>query len=78
MSSNVLRRLERWSVLTALPGAIIIALNTPYSKYGFLFFIVSNVLAIILFWVEQRRWFLLQALVYLCINLIGIYRWLLT
>jgi hypothetical protein len=70
--------LERWSVLLALPGALILALNLPYSKYAFIFFLVSNILALILFYKEQRRWFLLQTLIYFVINLIGVYRWLLS
>lgn len=70
------KRLERLAVMTAVPGALIIAANEPWSKYGFIFFLVSNVFAITLFALEKRHWFLAQTLIYTCINLFGAYRWL--
>ena len=68
---------EILSVVLAVPGAILLAINVPESKYAYPLFLGSNLFALILFIREKRSWFLLQTVVYFIINTIGFYRWIL-
>ena len=60
----------------AIVGALAIALNIPYSGWGFVAFLVSSVCwSIAGFMMKEPSLIVLQG-TFVVINLIGIYRWL--
>lgn len=67
-----------WSGSTlAVIGASLLAMNNVYSAYGYLFFLASAaILVAYSFKVRANGLFFMQ-LVFLIVNLVGIYRWLL-
>lgn len=69
-------RLFEWlGSLTGIGGATFLALNMPWSGWGFVLFLVSNV-----FWITfaiSRKYMglLMMQLVFTLTSVIGIYRW---
>ncbi len=62
----------------AVVGALAIALNIPYSGWGFVAFLVSSVCwSIAGFMMKEPSLVVLQG-TFVVINLIGIYRWLIS
>ena len=60
----------------AIVGALAIALNIPYSGWGFVAFLVSSVSwSIAGFMMKEPSLVVLQG-TFVAINLVGIYRWL--
>lgn len=57
-------------------GALAIALNVPWSKWGFMLFLLSNILIGIYAWNAQASGVLAMQVVYGLINVIGLYRWI--
>ena len=58
-------------------GAVMIASNTRYSKYGWVGFSVSS-LSLAVFAVQIQAWgLLLLQICFCCTNALGLYRWLL-
>jgi len=62
--------------VTAILGALIIALNLNVNYFGFVFFLISN-----LFWIEysievKNKNILYMNIVFALINIIGIYNYL--
>jgi hypothetical protein len=61
--------------LTGITGGILVALNFEYSKFGYIFFMLSAIT-----WVAQgiknkdNSLILLNG-VFVCVNSLGIYRW---
>jgi hypothetical protein len=57
-------------------GALMVATNTPFSGYGFLFFTASSVAWTIAAW-RMKEWSLLRmSLAFTAINVLGIIRWI--
>ena len=71
--------LAKWiGTVSGIIGAFLVAMHIPQSGYGFLFFTVSAITWGLAGWI-QRDWALLTLQsVFLGINLLGVYRWLLT
>lgn len=57
-------------------GAVAIALNVPWSKWGFVLFLVSNILIGTYAYAVDAQGVLLMQVVYGLINVVGLYRWL--
>ena len=68
----------KWTgTITGIAGATLIALNLPYSGWGFALFRVSSVCwGVAGLMMREVSLLLLQA-VFTVINLLGVYRWLL-
>ena len=56
-------------------GAILVSLNIPQSKYGFVLFLVSSILLGIVSWQRKMQYLLTMQMVFLGINVVGIARW---
>jgi hypothetical protein len=76
--------LENFDVLTqwmgsalGIVGALLLALNTPWSAYGWISFLLSN-FAWILFAYRKQLWsMLVMQLVFTGTSVLGIYQWIL-
>lgn len=72
------RRLKFSSTACAITGGIILASNTEISGYGFLFLAVSSgqmLLASML--LKDQSMMLYSASLFLCVDCLGIFRWIL-
>lgn len=77
MKERFLRQLEWAGAWSGLVGAALLASHTVLSGYGFLAFLVSNVLWMA-FAIRARFWGLLLMQVGFCVtSVIGLWRWLL-
>jgi hypothetical protein len=56
-------------------GAILVASNTEFSKYGFLAFLVSAILWATVAQIIKDRALLSLQITFMCVDLFGIYRW---
>jgi nicotinamide riboside transporter PnuC len=56
-------------------GAVLVSLNIPQSKYGFILFLISSVLLGIVSWQRKMQYLLIMQTVFLGINIVGIVRW---
>ena len=66
---------EMIGAIFGVAGAILVSINTPQSKYGFVLFLVSSILLGVVSW-QRKMWYLLtMQMVFLGINIVGIYRW---
>lgn len=73
------RRLKLFSTACAMTGGIILASNTEISGYGFLFLAVSSsqmFLSSIL--VRDQSMILYSGSLFLCVDCLGIIRWILS
>ncbi|OEJ63861.1 hypothetical protein [Magnetovibrio blakemorei] len=69
--------IAKWTgTLFGVTGAALVALNLPVSGWGFVLFLVSSVSWAIAGVVMHERSLLLLNAVFIIINLLGIYRWL--
>lgn len=60
-----------------IAGAVMIASNTRYSKYGWVGFSISSI-SLAVFAVQIEAWgLLLLQICFCCTNALGLYRWLL-
>jgi nicotinamide riboside transporter PnuC len=57
-------------------GAIAIALNVSWSKWGFVLFLISNILIGVYAYAANATGVLVMQVVYAAINVVGLYRWL--
>jgi hypothetical protein len=81
---QVTRAFVNFDVLTqwmgsalGITGALLLAMNTPWSAYGWVSFLLSN-FAWILFAYRNRVWsMLVMQLVFTGTSVLGIYRWIL-
>ncbi len=72
----LLTLLKWFGTALAVVGALAIALNIPYSRWGFVAFLVSSVCwSIAGFMMKEPSLVVLQG-TFVIINVIGIYRWL--
>ncbi len=62
--------------ITGIAGGILIAINSPeYSKFGFIFFLISAISWLIQGWKSQDLPLVLLNCVFIVIDIIGIYKW---
>lgn len=67
----------RWvGTIAGICGGVLIALNIAISKYAFLIFLVSSVSWLIQGYKNKDNALVLLNIVFIIIDLIGIYRWL--
>ena len=64
------------TMCTAIPGAILVALHIPESKYGFPLFLYASTTWIYLAFKMKEKSLMLIETAFTLINLIGIYRWM--
>lgn len=67
--------LEWAGALMAVMGAFLVAINTGYSKHGYLLLTASSFLLIPFFRHINAKGLFLMQLVFLVINLVGVWRW---
>lgn len=68
--------MEWLGFLTGVAGATVLALKQPWSGYGWLAFLASNIAWLWFAIVVKRRSILLMQLVFIITSLVGITRWL--
>lgn len=67
----------KWTgTITGISGALWLALNLPSSGWGFLLFTVSSICWVIAGRLMREASLVSLHSVYLLVNLVGIYRWL--
>jgi hypothetical protein len=77
MREKKLSKLLEWSgSLTGISAAILLALNIPISAWAYLFYLLSSILLLLWSLREQAHGLAFQNFVFIAINLLGIYRWL--
>ena len=70
---------NRWLAASfGITGALIVALHLPISGWGFCVFLCSSILWIIAAYRMRDRAILMETSVYTVINIIGIWRWVLS
>jgi len=69
------RAIEAIGAILGVAGSLLIAVNLPYSKWGFVLYIVSNVFLI--GWAVRKKAYGIFSMyvVYTIVNIIGIVRW---
>jgi nicotinamide riboside transporter PnuC len=67
--------LEQVGAVTGILGAILIAMNFEYSKWGFVLFLFSSGALALMGYRKKMYSFLVMQLFFQCINVIGIYNW---
>ena len=67
--------LEMIGAVCGIAGAVLVSLNIPQSKYGFVLFLISSVLLGIVSWQRKMQYLLTMQMVFLGINAVGIFRW---
>ena len=67
--------LEMIGAICGVAGAVLVSLNIPQSKYGFVLFLISSVLLGIVSWQRKMQYLLTMQMVFLGINAVGIFRW---
>lgn len=70
------RTLEWSGAVTGIAGAVLLALNVPYSGIGFVFFLMSNVFLIAYGCLRQASGIITMQVFFSLTSLLGIYRWL--
>jgi hypothetical protein len=69
-------KLELAGAITGVMGAILLAANVSYSGYGFVLFFISSMFLSTFAVIKKLRYLLIMQVVFMVINLVGIYRWL--
>jgi len=59
-------------------GGVLISFNIPESKYAFPVFAMGHMLAIYIFSKVKDKPLIVQNIFFLCIDILGIYQWLLS
>ena len=67
---------EWFGSITGVTGAALLAVNMPWSGYGWLLFLASNTAWILYAFMERVSSMLLMQLVFTSTSLIGVFRWL--
>ncbi len=62
--------------ITGIIGALMLALNNDYSMYGYIFFLLSSIALTFEFYRDKLNSMVLQQSIFLIINSIGAYQWL--
>ena len=77
MQRRKLSKMIEWSgSLTGISAAVLLALNIPISAWAYVFYLLSSILLLIWGLREQAHGVAFQNFVFIAINLLGIYRWL--
>ncbi|CAC9596514.1 hypothetical protein [uncultured Gammaproteobacteria bacterium] len=61
--------------VTGITGALMVALNFEYSRYGYIFFMISAISWIIQGAKNNDKSLVLLNTVFVCINALGMYHW---
>ena len=66
---------EMIGAICGVAGAVLVSLNIPQSKYGFMLFLISSILLGIVSWQRKMQYLLTMQMVFLGINIVGVVRW---
>jgi nicotinamide riboside transporter PnuC len=66
---------EMIGAICGVAGAVLVSLNIPQSKYGFVFFLISSILLGVVSWQRNMQYLLTMQMVFLGINVVGVIRW---
>jgi hypothetical protein len=77
MSPKTIERVKWLATFMFVCAGTLISLNLPQSKYAFPLFASGHLIAIYVFTVLKDKPLIVQNYFFLCIDLIGIYQWLL-
>jgi nicotinamide riboside transporter PnuC len=67
--------LEMIGAVCGIAGAVLVSLNIPQSKYGFVLFLISSILLGVVSWQRKMQYLLTMQMVFLGINVVGVARW---
>ena len=67
--------LEMIGAVCGVAGAVLVSLNIQQSKYGFVLFLISSILLGVVSWQRKMQYLLTMQMVFLGINVIGVFRW---
>ena len=67
--------LEMIGAVCGVAGAVLVSLNIPQSKYGFVLFLISSILLGVVSWQRKMQYLLTMQIVFLGINMVGVARW---
>jgi len=67
--------LEMIGAVCGVAGAVLVSLNIPQSKYGFVLFLISSILLGVVSWQRKMQYLLTMQIVFLGINVVGVARW---
>lgn len=75
--NSVMRKLFDFLAITgAVFGSVLIAMNVPQSKYGYILFLISSIASMkLLIGTNVPKSILLINVFYVFVNAFGIYRW---
>ena len=71
-----LRFLEWSGAMIAVVAAIMLALNITISPWAFVLYLISSVILAVWGWYSGARGIALQNMIFIVINTLAIYRWL--
>jgi nicotinamide riboside transporter PnuC len=66
---------EMIGAICGVAGAVLVSLNIPQSKYRFMLFLISSILLGIVSWQRKMQYLLTMQIVFLGINVVGVFRW---
>ena len=66
---------EMIGAVCGVAGAVLVSLNIQQSKYGFVLFLISSILLGVVSWQRKMQYLLTMQMVFLGINVIGVFRW---
>lgn len=75
-NSLSLRLLEWSGAMIAVVAAIMLALNITISPWAFVLYLISSVILAVWGWYSGARGIALQNMIFIVINTLAIYRWL--
>ncbi|KAA0443075.1 MAG: hypothetical protein FXV79_05215 [Candidatus Thioglobus sp.] len=61
--------------ITGISGGLLVSLNFSYSKFGYIFFMLSAISWVIQGAKNQDKSLVLLNAAFICVNSLGIYRW---
>lgn len=74
--SNISKIIEWAGSLTGVSAAVLLALNIPISGWAYVFYLLSSILLLVWGLREKAHGVAFQNFVFIAINILGIYRWL--
>lgn len=75
-NTSFLKGLEWVGAMIAVVAAIMLALNVSISPWAFVLYLISSVLLTIWGWHREAYGIAMQNMIFIIINSLGIYRWL--
>ncbi|MBT7558751.1 hypothetical protein HN615_17760 [Candidatus Woesearchaeota archaeon] len=66
---------EMVGAICGVAGAVLVSLNIPQSKYGFVLFLISSILLGVVSWQRNMQYLLTMQTVFFWINVVGVIRW---